>query len=364
LNVLKHVNADDKCSITLFNRFHYLLTDSQFGVCDSPRMNTGWNFITFDRRQCLSAILLGLCIPVSGILAQETAADVPTTGSTIECAVSSNDTPVEGMPLCEDLYPSHTYKAQSGPWSFGLGAGYGQRSNPLINSDNVPVYAIVQLSYFGERFFFDNGDFGWRLADLEKYSVNAIAGVGGERSFYSFLNKSPVSILDSGELLTPGLPEQPIDSAVERPEAPDRDFAIDGGLEAFYEGAHFDLQLQALTDISNKHNGQQLWVSAGRSLRVGRLQLEPSAGFTWLSGKTANYYYGVRASEATPGLSAYNANHALNPFVRLSVSYPLSDHWQLVATGQYEFLDDEIADSSSVADDHVSTIFAGLYYEF
>lgn len=287
-------------------------------------------------------------------------------GTSINCAVTSDGSEVGDVPLCDELYPEEEH-AESTAWQFGLGAGYGRRSNPLINSDNVPVYAIVQLAYFGDRFFFDNGDIGWQLVQEDQWSLNAIAGVGGERSFYSFLNKSPVGILDNFEAPIPGVSAPgPLPEELEgfRPEAPDRDFAIDGGVELFYASEHVDVQVQALTDISDKHNGQQIWFSVGQSITRGRLTAEPSAGFTWLSGRTANYYYGVRSAEATFGLPAYHANQSLNPFVRLTLSYRLTEHWQWVATGQYEFLDDEIADSSSVADDHVSTIFTGLYYAF
>merc|ERR1711965_8443 len=111
----------------------------------------------------------------------------------VNCIVSSQTTSQEEqLPSCAELYPQHLYSDSSSPWRIGFSAGLGERSNPLINSDDIPIYGVIQLSYFGERFFFDNGDIGWHLTSGENWSTNLIAGIGGERSFYSFLNSSSV----------------------------------------------------------------------------------------------------------------------------------------------------------------------------
>jgi MipA family protein len=294
-------------------------------------------------------------------------------GTPVECLASSSSvTSEDGLSSCEELYPPQDFPSQdvgahSSPWRIGFGAGYGQRTNPLINSDDIDIYGIVQLSYFGDQFFFDNGDIGWFMATGSDWSANLIAGVGGERSFFSALNDSPVGFAPDGPTGLNGQPannDPHTDGSYPEPEAPDRDYIIDGGLEVLYQWGRSELQVQLLTDISDRSNGQEVWVSWALPQQWGRFSFHPSIGVTWMSANTANYYYGVKKSEAQPGLPAYEVNDAFNYFARLSMSYQLTEHWQVVSVLQYEQLADDIADSPSVVKDHVTTSFIGLYYEF
>lgn len=42
------------------------------------------------------------------------------------------------------------------PWSFAIAVGKGRQSNPFVASDDVYLTAILDLAWYGERFFFDN----------------------------------------------------------------------------------------------------------------------------------------------------------------------------------------------------------------
>lgn len=292
------------------------------------------------------------------------------------CIVSSAPLPAQdetALPSCDQLYPQLSNEPVS-PWKIGFAAGIGERSNPFINSDDIPVYGVVQLSYFGEHFFFDNGDLGWFIGNGERWNLNAIAGIGGERSFYSFLNDSSLGFnpgldLENGTG-TPATEDpdnllpQPEPGAQGKPKAPERDLTADGGLELLYEYGMSELQLQLLTDISGKHHGQQAWFSWAVVHETGPWQVVPSLGFNWMSSDAADYYFGVKPSEASPGLPAYRAGSAVNTFARLSVNYTLNEHWSVVYLFQYDWLGSSIKDSPSIADDHVQTMFLGLYYEF
>ena len=83
--------------------------------------------------------------------------------------------------------------------------------------------------------------------------------------------------------------------------------------------------------------------------------LVTNAGFTWKSAETASYYYGVN------GL--YRADAALNPFVKVAYSRPLSGRWTLNAFVHYEYLSDEIADSPIVSNHSVVTAFVGFNFK-
>jgi len=149
-----------------------------------------------------------------------------------------------------------------------------------------------------------------------------------------------------------------------RIEPPERDYTVDGGVEWIYNFASSDLQIQALTDLSGRHKGQELWLSWSRPIERGKFRLTPSVGFTWKSSRSANYFYGVRDDEARQGFSAYEAGSAFNPFARLTASYRIDQHWSVVSVLQYEDLAGNITDSPSVEEDHITTTYLGIYYEF
>lgn len=283
----------------------------------------------------------------------------------VDCAVSSvaDDQLTDGCSQIEI--------ADESPWQIGLGLGYGQRSNPRLNSDDTNLYGIVQLAYFGDRFFFDNGDLGVYLLETPTQSLNLIAGVGGERSLFSLFNDDDFGFAPYGEagsinvnqgfLNAPGLAA---DFDLTEIKPPDRKYTLDGGLEWIYLRENWDLKAQLLTDISGRHKGQQIWLSAGRVFEQGSWSLYASAGVNWMNSQTVNYYYGISNREALPGLPAYRTDASFSPYGRLSLSYRLNEHWSVISLLHYQRFMDEIADSPTLEKDDTTTFFLGLYYGF
>lgn len=290
------------------------------------------------------------------------------TSQAIDCIASSNPQSLAGssdmLPRCEELHPPGEAAHVTSNWSFGATVGYGERENPLINADDDAIYGFVHIAYFGERFFFDNGDFGWSLQAGNDWSLNLIAGIGGERSFFSFFDDSAGFAPD----LTFGPPTDLVEELSpeqrEAIEAPDRDRTIDAGVEFIANWRNSEVMLQVLTDVSDKHSGQEAWLSWALPVSKGRWDIIPSTGFVWKSKKNTDYYFGVRPDEVQPGLTQYGAGQSINPFIRLSLAYSLNNHWKIVSILRYERLDNEITESPLVVEDSVTTAFVGLHYAF
>jgi hypothetical protein len=85
----------------------------------------------------------------------------------------------------------------------------------LVNGKDIPLVAIPQFSYYGRRFFIDNLDFGFTLAERGANTFNLIATPGYDRVYFyrsdlqnffiGFPNTSPVDE-SSG---TPGVTKVP-----------------------------------------------------------------------------------------------------------------------------------------------------------
>lgn len=252
--------------------------------------------------------------------------------------------------MADNTYPEPD---QQSSWRLGAALGYGQRTNPLVNSDNIVVVLDLDIAWFGEHWFFDNGDLGLTLQDKENYTLNLIGRINSDRVFFSKTNTRFVSI--SNNVNEPMLVEA---------EVPDRDYAIELGVELLAEGDWGYLQAAAFHDVSGKHEGYELFAEYSYLLRKQRWVFEPSAGLSWKSQELNDYYYGVRKSESSKVFPAYEAGAGLNWQARFKVGYQLNRHWMALVVAEYEHLNSDAASSPIVDESSVYGAFAGLKYTY
>lgn len=239
------------------------------------------------------------------------------------------------------------------PWRLGIAFGYGERSNPLIQSDDIPIVVDIDIAWFGERFFFDNGDLGYTFVNNDRLTFSTVARVNSDRVFFGKTNTRFV-VIGAGELAG-------LDAEL---RVPDRDFAIELGGELLTDGAWGRLQLGAFADVSGTHDGFEAFADYSYGIRRQRWYVEPSVVLSYKSEQFNDYYWGVQPDEASAVLPAYSADAGVNVKARLSVGYRLTKDWTLSIAVEGEKLNDEAADSPLVADDTVVGFFAGLAYEF
>ena len=243
--------------------------------------------------------------------------------------------------------------AAESPWRLGVGLGYGQRSNPLVDADDIPIVLDLDIAWFGKRWFFDNGDLGFTFADTERYTLSLMGRFNSDRVFFSLTNSKFVVISNAeGE---------PVSLEV---EVPDRDYAFEVGVEFLTDGAWGSLQLSAFHDVSGTYEGYELYANYAYSFWRGRWNFQPSFGLIWNSDERNNYYWGVRPDEANEVFPAYDANAGLNLSARLLVGYQLTRNWSVVGAGEVEHLASEIADSPIVADRNLVAFFLGFRYQY
>jgi outer membrane protein len=288
-------------------------------------------------------------------------------------------------------------------WNLGIALGYGERSNPLISGESIDINTVVDFSWYGERFFFDNGDFGYLLAERRNYSFSLVATFNNERNFYNYLTGRTFG-LDSmlerqlgfssigpttegppvtreGEVVTTTSSADrnasstdttdfgfapPLDPAYANlnTELADRDFALNGGIEFLYISPWGDIQAQVLSDVSSTHDGQEAWLSWSHPWYTRTNEFTLTLGLEWKSSNLVSYYYGVREDEAFFGRDFYEGGSGTNGFIRFAARHAFSPHWNLVGMIEREYLSSTISNSPIVDDRQVDTFFAGLFYQF
>lgn len=239
-------------------------------------------------------------------------------------------------------------------WRLGAAFGYGQRSNPLVQSDDIPIYADIDIAWFGDHWFFDNGDLGITFIDNDTLTASLVARVNSDRVFFGLTDKRFVATDAAGMPLS-----QPVDF-----KPPDRDYAIELGMEILADGAWGAVQATAFHDVSDTHKGYELYVDYSYGWRDRRLYIEPSFGASYKSDKLNNYYWGIRENEAGVVVLPYRAGSGINWHARLMVGYQLTRHWALSFVSEYEHLNDEAAASPIVKDSSVLGYFAGVAWRF
>lgn len=254
---------------------------------------------------------------------------------------------------CVGAQPGAHELGTESPWKIGLAFGYGERTNPLVQSDDIPVRLDIDVAWYGDRWFFDNGDGGRTLIDNDRFTLNAIGRFNSDRVFFSMTDTEYVEIFS----FTGPLPPEPI-------EVPDRDYAVEAGVELLSDGEWGFAQLAANHDISDTHGGYELDFNVGRTFRSGRWFVEPSLGLTYKSADLNDYYWGVRPEESNLALAEYEAEGGWNARAGISASYQLTRQWRFVTALRYERLNNEAAASPLAEDGFVQSGFAGFNFSF
>jgi outer membrane protein len=252
------------------------------------------------------------------------------------------------------LAEEETEEATESRWRLGAAFGYGVRSNPLVQSDDIPIIVDLDIAWFGDRWFFDNGDLGLTVLDNDAVTTSIVARFNSDRVFFGNTDTRFVVFDAAGTPLA-----QPVEFKV-----PDRDYAVELGVEMLTDGSWGALQLSAFHDVSGKHEGFELYADYSYGWRDQRLYIEPSVGASYKSRDLNNYYWGVTDDEADVVVSPYEAGSGLNWHARIMVGYQLSRHWGLSLVAEYERINDEAAASPIVKDDSVLGYFAGVAYRF
>jgi len=251
----------------------------------------------------------------------------------------------------------------TGEWHFGLSVGIGIRTNPLNNSDNIPLVLLPNISYYGDQFFIDNLEFGYNLFDSETSQLNLLATPSYDSVFFNRWDPSNIFV-DIGASTN-----SPVDGITTREdnltqidpeEVSKRKFSYLGGLEYSYSWQQSHLQLSLLTDISNIHSGSEARLAYQYKFNP---YFSTTIGFTWKDQSLTDYYYGIDDNEIIDDRGAYQAESSFSPFIRFSFNTSKTkDSWRVSL--ELQKLDKSISQSPLLKDDMVITFYIGKYFDW
>lgn len=159
-------------------------------------------------------------------------------------------------------------------------------------------------------------------------------------------------------------PSPPEGDTVTREIRPRRAAGL-AGLEYLYSHSWVNLHLQALTDVTSVHQGQELRLAMIFPWQYQNHRWAATLGANYQSHEVLDYYYGLVESEVAHPQYAYQVDRGgWSQMLRLDWQMALSRRWSLRAMAQYKQLNSDVRRSPMVSESGVGSVFIGGVYHF
>ncbi|MFO1389335.1 MipA/OmpV family protein [Cellvibrio sp.] len=252
-------------------------------------------------------------------------------------------------------------------WQFSVALGLGVRTNPVMDNKDIPLLVLPQFSYQGDRFFIQNLDLGFRLAENNTQALNLLVTPSYDQIFFNewdisnFVDRSSLGNMSAAVKDSPSREDN--NRSIDKSRLHDRDMAALAGLE--YNRSIYDLnvQLQAFHEVTGYYDGNELRLGLSKDLGLGKHDVKLTIGANWQDSATINYFYGLPEKDS-PGNFSYRPMAGLTGLLRFDWSYELDEHWSLRFFTSYRHLSHSISNSPLVTQNNVITVFAGGVYHF
>ncbi|NOR39981.1 MAG: hypothetical protein GQ537_02070 [Gammaproteobacteria bacterium] len=223
------------------------------------------------------------------------------------------------------------------PLTVGLGYLYKDKPYRSYPSDKKSEVVPIIL-YEGDHFFARGGTIGWDFLDSDVLEVAVI-----------------------GQAMADGYDSN--DSRATKGNG-DRHSSFGMGGQVTWKPENLGFKFSAVHDVMDNNDGTQVIGEIFYNYKVNdSLLLKPAGAVVWQSDDYNDYYYGVKSR--AKNASRYSADADVNYRLGVVAVYQQpQSHWMFMGGLRYEFLGDEITDSSIVSEDEQLSALIGVAYTF
>lgn len=144
----------------------------------------------------------------------------------------------------------------------------------------------------------------------------------------------------------------------------ERKSSWEAGVALSAEYKSYFAELVFLHDILDASNGYIARSEIGDSIKTGNWNFFPSLLVIYHSESFNDYYYGVRAEEATLERPAYKADAGFDFGVQTYISYAFDEQWSALVNLRADYIDDTAYDSPLVDEHHIYSGMVSVLYTF
>lgn len=249
-----------------------------------------------------------------------------------------------------------------GQWKVSVGLGAGVYTNPLRDSKNIPLILVPNISYYGERIFFQNNTLGYTLIENEKLALSVISKANVEKAFFTRWHPQNVFIPNIANDFVEAQHSQKISLDTIKK----RKWALDAGLQVNWFATHsINAELKVLYDVSGVYNGLNADAHVSKLFSINTSStLEVTLGAQWNSADLVDYYYGIDESDTLYLRDLYQGKSSINPYLSIGYAYKLSPDWTFKTYIKRKKLHRNTYLSPIVEKTNIDLIFIGFFYEF
>lgn len=254
-------------------------------------------------------------------------------------------------------------------WQIGIAIGLGAKSNPLIDSDAVPQLVLLDIAWYSENAYFDNGEIGYKFIQTETTGMESYLTIDREALYFDFWHPSNVFV--SSPVLTPIDPDlnpdneptyEEVDLSLD--QLATRKWAVNAGLRSHFYGDNYEWSLSVEGDVSGVHKGYKAALSYQYNWRGNDWGLVIRPSLIWKSDRLVNYYYGLSEQDNIISTQVYKGKGGLQTAISIMYSKQLNENWQWIVSGSYRKLHSGMTNSPLVKSNHVGSLFVGAGYRF
>ncbi|MCW8876797.1 MAG: MipA/OmpV family protein, partial [Kangiellaceae bacterium] len=174
-------------------------------------------------------------------------------GSTKQNELSQDDLFEEDYLLEQEDLPEDSLNFETtSKFNFDLLLGSFHMNSPVNTDEDVELFVIPKISYYGDNFYFENTTLGYSLVENEKWTLDLLSQFNLDAVYFhtnndelnTFLNFLSADVL----IILPFDPDIPF--------IEERDYSYMAGLAARWHFAHgYDVNLKLTRDVSGVHDG-------------------------------------------------------------------------------------------------------------
>ncbi|EWH08392.1 MltA-interacting MipA family protein [Catenovulum agarivorans DS-2] len=240
-----------------------------------------------------------------------------------------------------------------------LGLGLAYFKSPLWG---YPEENISQDAGFATEFYLNiNGRYQYKGFFIEAYAE----GINGFNMGYNLISESNWSVDIIGAPVHFDMGDDDDNETWKNSSLQPREADFSLGLRANYSHPEYMIEVRALQDISDTHDGNTISTYVGKNWQKRNLNLHLLAGVAYHSRHAGEYYFNVKpeeASEQVPEYSGAKAGFVAN--AEFGLTYPIRENWVWRGLYRYTKFMSGITDSPLLIHDEAHIFSSSVSYVF